>query len=61
MKITNVLCDPGLLTGPLAAATKNKVGKSGKFLAFEKHALNNHVYAIKSPQIHHNLPSKNTG
>jgi hypothetical protein len=45
MKITNVLCDACLLTGPLAAATKNKVGKSGKFLAFETRALKDHVYA----------------
>jgi hypothetical protein len=52
---------PACSPGPLAAATKNKVGKSGKSLAFETRALKDHVYAIKSPQIHHNLPSKNTG
>jgi hypothetical protein len=52
---------PACSPGSLAAATKNKVGKSGKSLAFKTRALNHHVYAIKSPQIHHNLPSKNTG
>jgi hypothetical protein len=52
---------PACSLGSLAAATKNKVGKSDKFLAFETRALKDHVYAIKSPQIHHNLPSKNTG
>jgi hypothetical protein len=49
-----------LLTQVLAAVTENKVEKGGIFLELENHALNHHVYATKPPQIHHNLPSKNT-
>jgi hypothetical protein len=45
----------------LAVAPENKVQKSEIFLALETHAVNDHVHATKPPQIHHNLPSKNTG
>jgi hypothetical protein len=50
-----------LLPAPSPIPAKNKVEKSEIFLAFEKHALSDHVITIKPPQIHHNLPSKNTG
>jgi hypothetical protein len=39
---------------------ENKVAKSEKSSALEINAHKNHVPATKSPQTHHNSPSKNT-